>query len=412
MHEVPYVFPNDVHTPWSIMIVLYPYITGLVAGAFVVSALYHVFHQEVLKPVARLALVTALCFCAFATMPLLLHLHHPERAFNIMITPSATSAMAGFGAIYNFYLLLLIVEVWLEFRPEIVSRAGTHSGIAGLIYRVLALGDREISDRARRIDRRIIHVLAVVGIPAAVVLHGYVGFLFGAVKANPWWSTALMPVVFLASAIVSGIGVLVILYLFLSWKRGVKPDADCVRAMSRYLWISLMVAVTLEMLELVHMAYEAGEEWHVIKTLLTTRLAVSYGVVQVLIGSVVPFFLLLIATRPRLNPRVMSFLSALSGVLILVQVFAMRWNVVVGGQLFSKSFRGFVEYPLHVGGREGLIAAAVVLILPCVALAVAGRLLPLLSDNHEDNSDGPVNDRVVAPSLTDQHFTSTARPFG
>ncbi|MFT5327279.1 MAG: Ni/Fe-hydrogenase subunit HybB-like protein [Planctomycetaceae bacterium] len=412
MSDVSFVFPNDVHTPWSIMIVLYPYITGLVAGAFVVSALYHVFHQEVLKPVARLALVTALCFCAFATMPLLLHLHHPERAFNIMITPSATSAMAGFGAIYNFYLLLLVVEVWLVFRPTIVERAGTETGIVGVVYRILAMGDREISDRARRVDDRIIHILAVIGIPAAVVLHGYVGFLFGAVKANPWWSTALMPVVFLASAVVSGIGVLVILYLFLCWKRGVKPDTDCVRAMSRYLWVSLMVAVTLETLELVHMAYEAGEEWHVIKELLTTRLAVSYGIVQVLIGSIVPFFLLLIATRPRLNPRVMSFLSCLSGLLILVQVFAMRWNVVVGGQMFSKSFRGFVDYPLHITGREGLIVAAVVLILPFVALAVASRFLPLLSDDEESVPADSVNGRVAPRPLADQHFTSTARPFG
>ena len=76
MDATSFVFPNDPHVPWSIMIVLYPYITGLVAGAFVVSALYHVFHQNVLRPVARLALVTALCFCAFATLPLLLHLHH------------------------------------------------------------------------------------------------------------------------------------------------------------------------------------------------------------------------------------------------------------------------------------------------------------------------------------------------
>ena len=88
MGDPSFVFPNDPHVSWSIMIVLYPYITGLVAGAFVVSALYHVFRQEVFKPVARLALVTALCFCAFATLPLLLHLHHPERALNIMVTPN------------------------------------------------------------------------------------------------------------------------------------------------------------------------------------------------------------------------------------------------------------------------------------------------------------------------------------
>ena len=377
MMEPSYVFPNDPHVSWSIMIVLYPYITGLVAGAFVVSALYHVFHQQALKPVAGLALITALCFCSFATLPLLFHLHHPERAFNIMFTPSATSAMAGFGFIYNLYMLLLVVEVWLVFRPTIVERANTETGIKGTIYRVLSLGVREISEGARAWDEWLIRLLAIVGIPAACILHGYVGFLFGAVKANPWWSTALMPVIFLVSAIVSGIAALILLYLVLCWRRGEKPDAECLRSLSRYLWGSLIVAVSLEMLEIVHMAYESGEEWHVLSTLIFEHLAVSYGVIQVLIGSVMPFFLLMIATRPKLPPGLMSFLSGISGILVLVQVFAMRWNVVVGGQLFSKSFRGFVDYPLHWGGREGLIVAGVILILPLVALWVVSKFLPL-----------------------------------
>jgi Ni/Fe-hydrogenase subunit HybB-like protein len=384
MNDPSFVFPNDPHVAWSIMIVLYPYITGLVAGAFVVSALYHVFHQDVLKPVARLALVTALCFCAFATLPLLLHLHHPERAFNIMITPSATSAMSGFGIIYNFYMLLLVVEVWLVFRPDIVARAKFTGGWSGMAYRLLALGDREINERARAVDQKLINVLAIVGIPAACVLHGYVGFLFGAVKANPWWSTALMPVIFLASAIVSGIAALIALYLFFCWRRKVAPDTDCLRALSRYLWVSLIVAVSLEMLELVHMAYESGAEWHALSVLLTERLAVSYGIVQVLIGSLCPFLLLMLAIRPRLNPRWLVSLSGVASALVLVQVFAMRWNVVVGGQLLSKSFRGFVQYPLHLGGREGLIAAAVVLVLPFAALIVVSRFLPLWESDGTD----------------------------
>jgi Ni/Fe-hydrogenase subunit HybB-like protein len=52
MHEVMaqgFVFPNELHVAWSIMIVLYPYITGLVAGAFIVSSLYHVFGDKDLK---------------------------------------------------------------------------------------------------------------------------------------------------------------------------------------------------------------------------------------------------------------------------------------------------------------------------------------------------------------------------
>ena len=47
--------------------------------------------------------------------------------------------------------------------------------------------------------------LAAIGVPAACLLHGYVGFLFGAIKANPWWASPLMPVIFLFIAFVSGV---------------------------------------------------------------------------------------------------------------------------------------------------------------------------------------------------------------
>jgi hypothetical protein len=99
--------------------------------------------------------------------------------------------------------------------------------------------------------------------------------------------------------------------------------------------------------------------------------------VQLLIGSIVPFFLLLAAFRPRVRPRTMMFLGGLAAMLVLVQVFAMRWNVVLGGQLFSKSFRGFVEYSVPWSGREGLIASGLVLALPLLALWAVAKILPL-----------------------------------
>ena len=54
-----YVFPNDLHVHWSMMIVLYPYITGLVDGAFIIAALYYLFDIKTLKPVARFSLLFA-----------------------------------------------------------------------------------------------------------------------------------------------------------------------------------------------------------------------------------------------------------------------------------------------------------------------------------------------------------------
>ncbi|MGY8771419.1 MAG: NrfD/PsrC family molybdoenzyme membrane anchor subunit, partial [Pirellulales bacterium] len=287
------------------------------------------------------------------------------------------------GFIYNTYMLILVVEVWLVFRPTIAYRAKSHDGILGMIYWCLALGCTNISDRAKAVDDWMIKALSVIGIPVACVLHGYVGFLFGAVKANPWWSTALMPIIFLMSAIVSGIAALILLYLFISKRRGVAADPECVAAMARYLWLFLVMAVTLEGLEILHMAYEAGSEWEILRELITEHLAISYGVVQVLIGSLIPLVLLPIAFLPKIamKPKLLYITSTLASVLILIQVFAMRWNVVMGGQMFSKSFRGFKEIHLEWGGREGLIAAAVIMILPLIALWVASKLLPLWQES-------------------------------
>ena len=125
--EYPFVFPNEHELVWSLMIVLYPYITGLVAGAFIVSSLYHVFGKKELKPVSNLSLISAFAFLLFATLPLLFHLGHPERAFNIMFTPNFTSAMSGFGFIYTFYMILVAIEIWLIYRPYLIHKSKTES---------------------------------------------------------------------------------------------------------------------------------------------------------------------------------------------------------------------------------------------------------------------------------------------
>ena len=68
--------------------------------------------------------------------------------------------------------------------------------------------------------------------------------------------------------------------------------------------------------------------------------------------------------------------TRVAGVLTLIGIFAMRWNVVIGGQLFSKSFLGYTTYKMALATREGLLPAIVLMILPFVILAVLIKLLP------------------------------------
>jgi predicted membrane protein len=110
-----YVFPNEAnfHPLWSTLIVIYPYITGLVAGAFIMASLVRVFDVKALAPVYRLSMLTALAFLLCATLPLLCHLGHPERCYEIMMTPHMTSPMAIFGFVYAWYLMaVLLLELW------------------------------------------------------------------------------------------------------------------------------------------------------------------------------------------------------------------------------------------------------------------------------------------------------------
>src|SRR6188768_3346166 len=131
-----YMYPNEMELQWSVLIVLYPFITGLVAGAFILASLARVFRVEAVQPAYRLALLTALAFLIVAPLPLQLHLGHPERSFEMYLTPHTSSAMAMFGFVYLWYLMVvLLVEIWLEYRRELVLAARGSSGLKRLFYR-------------------------------------------------------------------------------------------------------------------------------------------------------------------------------------------------------------------------------------------------------------------------------------
>src|SRR5919108_3946273 len=130
-----FMYPNEVELQWSILIVLYPFIPWLVAGVFILASLERVFRVEAVKPTFRLALLTALAFLLVAPLPLQLHLGHPERSFQMYLTPHRSSAMAMFGFVYLWYLMaVLLLEIWLDYRRDIVLKSQTSSGVARLIY--------------------------------------------------------------------------------------------------------------------------------------------------------------------------------------------------------------------------------------------------------------------------------------
>ena len=378
LHAVEgFMYPNEVELQWSILIVLYPFLTGIVAGAFILASLERVFNVEEVKPTYRLALLTALSFMIVAPLPLQLHLGHPERSFEMYLTPHSTSAMAMFGFVYLWYLLAVLVsEIWLEFRKDIVQMALASTGWRRTLYRVMALGSYNVSPRALEIDDKIGRFITIIGIPSAFLLHGYVGFLFGSIKANPWWSTPLMPIVFLFSAIVSGIAAVLLLYIVYCFLKGIKRSVPCLDTMARYLLYAFLIDFSLEMLDLIHRNYEADESLKTLNFMVHTRLYMSQIVLQIILGTLIPIGLLAMVQVVSMSARAREGIYFISAALTMCGIFAMRWNVVIGGQLFSKSFLGYTTYKMGFATREGLLPALLLLVLPFVILWILVTLLP------------------------------------
>jgi len=373
-----FIYPNDAHVLWSLMIVIYPYITGLLVGAFVVSSFHHVFRIKEFESVSRFALVVALCFGLFAALPLLVHLGQPQRAFNIFFTPHLTSAMSIFGYVYSGCMLLLILELWLAYRPYFVQRAAESTGLARLTWWALMLGVPCNSSASRRVDERLVIFLSAVGIPGAFLLSGYEGFIFGSIKGNGWWASALKPVTFSLSALVSGMAMLLLMYCFTLWRRKQACNYPMLRKLAGFIWGALIINLVLDLLEVLFAAYEHGYHWAVVKPLLSGPLFDSYVVWQVLILSVIPLLLLGFAVVGNVRDRTLSVLANLSALLLVTQVLLVRFNEVVGGQMISKSGRGFTDFEFEWLAREGIVPAAVILVAPFMVYFILGKLIPIL----------------------------------
>ncbi len=382
-HAAPftgYVYPNETVIPWTVLIVIYPYLTGLVAGAFTMSSLYQVFGMQRFKPVAHFAMLTSLCCMLIVPLPLLLHLGHPERALNPMITPHTTSAFAVFGYAAAFYVILLLLENWFVFRPHIVKQAQQRTGLLGLVYRVLTLGSYDVSEKAMSYDKKWIFALAVIGIPGAHGLHGYVGFVFGSLKSREWWSSDLMPPIFLFSAIISGVSLLIVLYIVSCKLRKVPIDLECVKGMAYTLWGFMLFALMLEAVEFASLMYRGREGIEMILEYVRGPLVIPFWTVQLAICSLIPVLLLsfMIGTGTKGNALIAGVLF--SALLVLVGVLMMRWNVVIGGQEISKTGKGLLTYQMPWVEQESGLTAAILLMAPLVLLTVAVRFFPPWDD--------------------------------
>ena len=149
----------------------------------------------------------------------------------------------------------------------------------------------------------------------------------------------------------------------------------CLDKLARSCFYALIIDLSLELLDFIHRLYESEESIEILSELIFSKLFISLTIVQILLGTIGPLCMLAVAASPSC-PRAEAGDYFIAALLVQVGIFSTRWNVVIGGQLFSKSLRGLTVYKLELGGMEGLFSSIGLLLLPFLILFVLVKVLP------------------------------------
>jgi predicted membrane protein len=166
------------------------------------------------------------------------------------------------------------------------------------------------------------------------------------------------------------------IYIVLTKVRKQLIDMKCLDMIAKYLFYILIIDFVLEGLDQIHRIYEAEESFEALHQLVFGKLFFTLFIMQGLLGTIVPLATLGTLQFYKPKEQIRKTIYLIIAILILIGIFFMRWNVVIGGQLFSKSFYGYTSFKIDMIGTEGFLMAFFWLVVPFLILTFLLWLLP------------------------------------
>ena len=304
------------YIPWGLWISSYIWLIGLSAGALMISVMTYVFNVEAVKKVGKMAFLVAIATLIGAMMAVGLDLGHPLRAFSLILDPNLHSMMGWMAILYSAYFVTLCVELYFAIKKE------------------------QASGKKQKSIKKILVVLGIWSIPLAFAFHGGVGGVFANVIAKPYWHGPMLPVVFLAGAFLSG-GALFATVAYI-WRPNQSKE-EFVKMMIFLGKTTLALLILDEILEIsevyVGTFYSAFGEGHLWQQILFGQYWYTFWIVHILIGVLIPLFLLTVKSK---SPGAI----ALAGLLIAGSFLAVRLNIVIPGML-DPELKGIADAWVH-----------------------------------------------------------------
>ena len=261
---------------WGLYITCFMFFVGLSAGSLIVASSAHVFHIESFKRVAMPAVITStVCICCAGAF-ILIDLGGIQRIWNMFVHLNFTSPLAWDMCVITTYLVINILDiVWL-----------------------------------RRGDERKVQMLSYVALPVAILVHSVTAWIFGLEIAKEGWYSAIMAPIFVASAMDSGLALLMCVLAALK-KAGVfdcgeKLFADLARLLATFIAVDAFFIGC----ELLTVAYPGAAGATELLGIMTSGATAPFFWFEILGGLLVPFLLLASAKR-RQRTAVVVAASAL-----------------------------------------------------------------------------------------------------
>ncbi|MBI2822675.1 MAG: polysulfide reductase NrfD [Acidobacteria bacterium] len=302
---------------WGIYIVNFIFCVGLSAGGIAVSGLVHACRIRELKPVALIAEILALSFLVMAAICIILDMGRPERALFVLLHSNLRSPLLWDATVISVYLALCVALLWSSLRSEL-QELPQQFRMGPLLAWVA--GPRTEETRAR--NERLLRRLSIISIPGALALHSVTAWILGLAKGQPGWNTAILAPLFIASALVSGIGVVILGAGAARRFFGLPIPVKVIESLGRYLFLLLPVLIYFLFSEFLTVSYTGGlSHQRVMQEIIWGRFSKFFWF-DMLVGILIPVFLRGFFKRSQMAIQVASLLA-------VVGVLAERVNILL-----------------------------------------------------------------------------------
>lgn len=289
-------------TPWGAWVSFYIFCVGLSAGAFFITTLSTVFSRFEFEPLVRPGLLLSIVSLGVGLGFIGLDLGRWERSLSVMWNFHWTSPLSWEVRFFVLYLILVAVQLALSLW---VSWGRSKNPAEFIWYR---------------------RVFAIICLPVAVLgVAGMSGLLFAVVRARAMWFGAVLPVVTVISALVTGAAAMAVNYYAHRRLTGWAIDQRLVTRLAGILMLALCIDALITFFEfLVPLLSRAHEEVQVIKVLTTGPFWWSFWIFQLLLGLVIPI-VILATPRTRTKPP----WACVAGLSAVLGVIGVRFNIVL-----------------------------------------------------------------------------------